>query len=214
MALELQAILHKEGTFDKEGSSISLQQELIYIYKKLYDIKMGFTFTHATRSESRLLYPQIIYKNVHVHRNQIYYFLKKLILNTKDSVLSSNEDLEDIIEKEILVDMQYLLIYFHLLSQEEAVFLKALSFMYQPIVRFREVFKEENLKKEISRQFQVTSKYECFDRIKKINDNIEEFLMSFDTTKVSLKHPLLLLIHSNYIVLKKILGNHVRKYYY
>lgn len=213
MALELQSVIHKEGHFDKFGTSISTQQELIYIYKKLYDIRMGFTFTHSTKTESRLLFPQIIYKDIHVHRNQIYYFLKKLIQNVHDSVLIENEDLQDLIEKEILVDMQYLLIYYHMFSEKSSLILTSIGYLLQPLFRLVELFSEGNLKKEISKQFNINSKYDCFERINKINDSIEDFISEVNKKKnFSLKHPILLLIHANYITMKRVLGGDVRHY--
>ena len=108
MAIELQSIIHKEGIFDKTNNSISIQQELIYIYKKLYDIRMGLTTTHSTKSKDRLLFPQILYNDIHVNRNQIYYFLKKLVNITRDSQLVDDVVEQDLIEKIILIDINYL----------------------------------------------------------------------------------------------------------
>ena len=250
MALELQSIIHKDGTFDKEGISNSVQQELIYVYKKLYDINMGFTITHSSKIEPRLLFPQIIYNDIHIKRNKIFFFLKKLI-NLKDLIFlfslvnNQNSDVNieeydlDLIEKEVLVDMQYLLIYYSNKKENtggDSQILRALGFLLQPILRLKDWFKEEDLIEEISKQFNVTTKNECFNRIKQINENIEEFIekllqknnMKFESDENDnlgvdkkdflinqnslrpiLHHPLILLIHCNYIVMKKIFDNSI-----
>lgn len=209
MALELQAIIHKEGSFDREKISISIQEELIIIYKKLYDIRMGFTFTHSTKHETRLMLPQIVYKDLHIHRNNIYPFLRKLI-KLNSAPLSDNLDLEARLEKEILYDLQYLLTYYLTFHKNSSVIKRFLAFMLQPIIRIREHFEEIHLRNVIAKQLCITSKEEALDLIKKINERIEAYLQDLFTKRFSLRHPLVLLIHAAYIVQKRILDEKVR----
>lgn len=208
MALELQSIIHKEGSFDKQGISISIQQELIFIYKNLYDICMGFTHTHSTKHENRLLLPQIIYKDMHIHRNKIYYFLKKLINSEKEKSLI-NQLKQEQLERDILVKMQYLLIYYLTFQLSSSMIMRFFAFVLQPIIRIREHFQEQNLRNEIGRQFCISSKEECLMKLKEINNDIEDFLSQLKEDSYSITHPLLLLIHAAYIVQKKILEDKV-----
>ena len=215
MALELQSIIHKEGIFDKTNNSISIQQELIYIYKKLYDIRMGLTTTHSTKSKDRLLFPQILYNDIHVNRNQIYYFLKKLVNITRDSQLVDDVIEQDLIEKIILIDINYLLIYYHFYYEHDSLILRTLGIILQPFQRIKEYFREKLLMKEITKQFCIETKMEAFERINTLNNNIESFLnkaYKFNPN-FSLKHPIILLIHANFIVMKKILCEDVFFYF-
>ena len=209
MALELQAIIHKEGVFDRDLISKSIQQELIFIYKKLYDIRMGFTYTHSTKHESRLTLPQIIYNDMHIYRNNIYYFLKKLINNKKDKLLQPESDIESILEKEILVDMQYLLMYYLTYTKSSSIIMRFLAFMLQPIQRIKEHFQEINLKREISKYFNITTKEESIERIKTINNKIELFVKDIYSIEkgFSLKNPIILLIYSAFTLQKQIFEN-------
>lgn len=200
---DIQVIIHKEGFFDRKYSSLSLQNELIYLFKKTYNLNIGFTYTHATTYESRLTFPQIIYKDIHIYRNSIYHFLK-LLVNQNGKNLDPEEK---ILEKEILTDMQFMLLFINISSQFNS-FSKFLGYLLQPLIRLKELKSEENFLNEVSKMFCITSKEDCTQRIKLLNKRIEACIERNKNNKdFSLHHPFILLLYSAYFLQNSIFRN-------
>jgi len=204
MSTDIQVVLHKEGYFDRKYSSLSLQNELIYLFKKIYDLNIGFTYTHATTYESRLTFPQIIYKDIHIYRNSIYHFLK-ILINYNDKETDPEEKL---LEKEILTDLQFMLIFINA-SSHSTSFSKFVGYLFQPLIRMKEYVSEGNFLNEASKKFCITSKEDCFQRIKMINKRIEAYLERLKEKKIEItqQNPFALLLFVAYHCQKTIFKN-------
>lgn len=213
MALNLQSITQIEGVFDRELSSISIQQELIYIYKKLFDFQMGITKTHATSSTYRMMLPQIVYKDIIVSKCDIYFFLKKLVKNKK-KIFKNNEEInQEYIEHLINHELNNLLIYYNLKNDDTNYFFRILGMFIQPFHRLKEYFREKNLIRNLESSIGISTKYEALDRIVKIFESIENFLrklLNSNSDQFPLSHPVILLIYAAYTTTKQIIKSNVR----
>lgn len=213
MALNLQSITQIEGVFDRELSSISIQQELIYIYKKLFDFQMGITKTHATSSTYRMMLPQIVYKDIIVSKCDIYFFLKKLVKNKK-KIFKNNEEInQEYIEHLINHELNNLLIYYNLKNDDTNYFFRILGMFIQPIHRLKEYFREKNLIRNLESSIGISTKFEALDRIVKIFESIENFLrklLNSNSDQFPLSHPVILLIYAAYTTTKQIIKSNVR----
>lgn len=217
MALNLQSIMQIEGVFDRELSSISIQQELIYIYKKLYDFQMGITKTHATSSSYRMMLPQIVYKDIIVSKCDIYFFLKKLV-KSKKKIFKDNEEInQEFIEHLINHELNNLLIYYNLKNEDTSYFFRILGMFLQPIHRLKEYFREKNLIRNLETSLAISTKHEALERIVKIFENIEIFLkkiLNSNSNLFPLNHPVILLIYAAYMTTKQIIKGNVRFLHY
>lgn len=247
MSNNLKATLHKNAIFQKKSMCSSIQEELIFFYKAIFNINIEFTYTQSNNVCSKMNLPQLYYKNYCFSNNDIYYFLKlmysKKYVNNKENTIAIIKDINCLLddkevelEKDILVDIQYSLIYYTLSLENKSYFKKLAGFISHNFLSIYNYIQEEKLKKDISSLFCLNSLEESLISIQRINTKLEiflnEFFEKYDKCLSSLKekfnkdvnyyniinidiircNPILLLINSLYVAQKKIILPEVSYY--
>lgn len=202
----LSLMVHKESYFDKEGVSVSVQQELVYLYTRLYSLRFETTFSQASEYQDVLILPRIVYGKILIDRSQIFQFLQKL---TKREIQGARDDLTLMyLHKYLLTDLQFLLTYYILESNRGSVFFKFLYLLLRPLHVIRRYFRLKRLRRDLCGFLCVTSKGETIDRIRFIFNKAERFLETL-RNQYDLADPVLILINAAFLSTRRVLKQKV-----
>lgn len=205
MSIKIKSIIPRNSILDKQNKDKSIQNELIYTIKRLYNLEIEIIHSSSS-NEKNLIQPILVVSKSIIFRNNIYFFFKYYLQSSKSNIF--NEENEKFLERQILIDLQNLLFYYTTFQSYDSQLLNILSFIIQPLYRIQEYLKEKEAQKSLSKYCHVTSKFECLQKIKEINSKINSILSLIDSKHIenqSTSNLLILLVYSSFVIQKQIL---------
>jgi hypothetical protein len=164
---------------------ISILTNIIKTYDKLFNLNLKYNFSFNTSaSNMKIDHLPCIYNNGKIiNKNEIYKFFTKTIDYTRSPELKKENDSDinliecNLLKNMLLNDFQSLINYINHCKNKN-VLGNSLRFLIQPYKKLNGLWVDYKEIKSIEKNFNISSKHQAIDKIKEINENVEEYIQN------------------------------------
>ena len=164
---------------------ISILTNIIKTYDKLFNLNLKYNFSFNTSaSNMKIDHLPCIYNNGKIiNKNEIYKFFTKTIDYTRSPELKKENDNDinliecNLLKNMLLNDFQSLINYINHCKNKN-VLGNSLRFLIQPYKKLNGLWVDYKEIKSIEKNFNISSKHQAIDKIKEINENVEEYIQN------------------------------------
>ena len=201
---------------------ISILTNIILTYDKLFNLNLKYNYSFNTSaSNMKIDYLPCIYNNGKIiNKNEIFRFFTKTIEYNRAPELKKENDSNinviecNLLKNMIINDFQDLINYINY-HKNKNVLGNSLRFLIQPYKKLNGLWVDYKEIKAIEKKFNILSKYQAIDKIKEINNNVDEYINNnYDiNNNIIYINDFLILIFTFYKTEQQFFGNEKMKKY-
>ena len=186
---------------------ISILTNIIKTYDNLFNLKLKYNYSFNTSaSNMKIDHLPCIYNNGKIiGKNEIFKFFTKTIEYNRSLELKqeNNNNINQIecnlLKKMIINDFQILINYINYHKKNKNFLGNSLRFIIQPYKKLNGLWVDMKEIKAIEKQYNILTKREAIDKIKQINENVDEYISNnYDINNLIFINDFLILIYTFY----------------